>query len=82
VVIGGQTLSLLLTLIVTPVAYAIFDDLGIVAALRAPTKRLRWWRERFGNAKAATLGEPTSAAVVSLTAPTAHLEDQIEARRE
>jgi HAE1 family hydrophobic/amphiphilic exporter-1 len=43
VIVGGQTLSLLITLLITPVAYTLFDDLGrvgVVQRLRALAGRL------------------------------------------
>lgn len=48
VIVGGQALSLLLSLLVTPVAYSLFDDLAFV------------WRKRMGKRPAAV--EPSAPA--------------------
>ena len=57
VILGGQTLSLLLTLLVTPVAYSLWDDLG------------RFWSRLFAKRAAAEPEAEIPAEAVPALAP-------------
>jgi hypothetical protein len=82
VVIGGQTLSLLLTLIVTPVAYSLFEDLAATPAwsrfseaVYVLTHPLRKVRQSLRGRKA-----PEVAASGKLEQPTSEAGSEAGAR--
>jgi len=63
VVIGGQMLSLLLTLIATPVVYSLLDDLGHTARWRKLARLSAGLRERVSRKRRPSANAPIEAPV-------------------
>ena len=79
VIVGGQTLSLLLTLLATPVAYSLFDDLeNILARLFKRKKETTEGITSTPPRSTETVWVPSSADTVSLGLRSPHSAPESE----
>jgi HAE1 family hydrophobic/amphiphilic exporter-1 len=80
VVIGGQSLSLLLTLLVTPVAYSLFDDLAAASRWHPLAAMGERWRRMRGLVTARRSASQPAPALSGQGDPSAHAEASVSSK--